>query len=430
MVESWSWKFHLPQGARESDWQDYRPLRRYRHLTDITSDEKLRRRLAWIEYCVASGAATKLLIHGETGTGKEIIARWVHRLLAEYKLREPHLLPIKVISPGVNEDLAQSTLFGHCKGAFTGADEERDGAMQLALGGLLLIDDLQEIPVRVQAMLLRALEYGELERLGSQTKYSFSEGNAELDLFLVCTINRPISTLIAEGKLLRDLYFRLIKDGLYLPLPPLRDRRDDALQAARDVWQELSTKHGIIPGHESLPASLEKEDLLNPLNPLLGNFRAVHSIVREEFMKLWQIAAGHAIEEDEISPADLANPEKAPPQQPALVPPPPPRPTRGGPLPHVVHWIMNHLESLEELKPPARPDDLKAQLQWIAWACRRFESEGGAPVELQKRNFEPLLRGSFSGNKFFKVMTALKDEKVWVQVGENAQARYLLPPPS
>jgi transcriptional regulator with GAF, ATPase, and Fis domain len=161
---------------------------------------------------VASTDAT-VLIQGESGTGKELVARAVHG--ASRRAERPL---VKVNCGALPPTLVASELFGHERGAFTGATTRRIGRFELAHGGTLLLDEIGELPLEVQASLLRALQEREFERLGgSQT--------LRVDTRVIAATNRDLALLVNEGRFRQDLYFRL--NVFPITLPPLRDRRAD-----------------------------------------------------------------------------------------------------------------------------------------------------------------------------------------------------------
>ena len=161
---------------------------------------------------VAQSKAT-LLIQGESGTGKELIAR-----LAHYSSPRGENAFITVNCAALSESLLESELFGHERGAFTGAIARREGRFELAHGGTLLLDEISEIPAALQAKLLRAIEEEEFERVGGTR-------TIRVDVRLLCTTNRDLAREVDEGRFRGDLYYRL--NVVPIVLPPLRERRDD-----------------------------------------------------------------------------------------------------------------------------------------------------------------------------------------------------------
>jgi DNA-binding NtrC family response regulator len=163
-------------------------------------------------------ARVAVLIEGETGTGKELIARYLHA--ASPRARKPF---VGINCAALSESLVESELFGHERGAFTGAEQCRAGRFERAHGGTLLLDEISEMSVNLQAKLLRVLEEEEVERVG---------GNKPLavDVRLVATTNRALEHESEQGTFRRDLFYRL--NGVHFQLPPLRTRRDDILPLA------------------------------------------------------------------------------------------------------------------------------------------------------------------------------------------------------
>src|SRR3954451_5994903 len=157
--------------------------------------------------------AKVVLLSGETGTGKELAARAFHQ--AGPRRSKPF---ITVNCSAVVDTLFESELFGHVRGAFTGAVESKPGVFEAAQGGTLFLDEIGELPIGVQAKLLRALEYGEVQRVGSlQPK--------KVDVVVVAATNRDLRAEVAAGRFRGDLFYRLNVVGV--TLPPLRDRRED-----------------------------------------------------------------------------------------------------------------------------------------------------------------------------------------------------------
>ena len=159
----------------------------------------------------ASEAA--VLIRGETGTGKELVARAIH----EGSGRAAG--PLVAVNCGaLPEHLVESELFGHRKGAFTGADEHRAGLFEVADGGTLFLDEIGELPKSLQSRLLRALESGEIRRVGDNHPIM-------VDVRVVCATHRSLEDMVKTGDFREDLLFRI--NTFEIAIPPLRDRRDD-----------------------------------------------------------------------------------------------------------------------------------------------------------------------------------------------------------
>jgi len=157
--------------------------------------------------------ASTVLLQGETGTGKEVLANLIH----QWSPRNGNPL-VKVNCPAIPASLFESELFGHEKGAFTGADQTRVGRFEVADGGTLFLDEISELPSEIQAKLLRVIQDGQFQRVGSsQTRRA--------DVRIVAATNRDLGRAVAEGRFRDDLYFRLAV--FPITLPPLRDRRED-----------------------------------------------------------------------------------------------------------------------------------------------------------------------------------------------------------
>ena len=154
-----------------------------------------------------------VLILGETGTGKELIARALHK----QSLRSDKPF-VAINCGGLPESLIESELFGHRKGAFTGADEHRVGLFEVADGGTLFLDEIGELPKSMQAKLLRVLESGEIRRVGDNNSFT-------VDVRVVCATHRNLEKMVAEGDFREDLMFRI--NTFEIRLPPLRERIDD-----------------------------------------------------------------------------------------------------------------------------------------------------------------------------------------------------------
>jgi DNA-binding NtrC family response regulator len=167
-----------------------------------------------------------LLILGETGVGKEVLARGIH---AAGPRRDR---PFVVVNCGaIPRELVESTFFGHERGAFTGAIEQRKGIFEAAHGGTVLLDEVGELPPGAQAVLLRVLETGIVARVGSSTEIA-------VDVRVVSATHRDLETMCDSGAFRRDLLYRL--DGATLRIPPLRERASEILPLARQFLREAA----------------------------------------------------------------------------------------------------------------------------------------------------------------------------------------------
>jgi DNA-binding NtrC family response regulator len=218
------------------------------------------------------------LITGETGTGKELVARALHQLGPRSDKRF-----VTVNCSAVVETLFESELFGHVRGAFTGATDHKAGLFETADGGTLFLDEVGELPPSVQAKLLRVLEQGEVQRIGSLEP-------RKIDVRLIAATNRDLPSEVAAGRFRNDLYYRL--DIVEIKLPPLRDRREDIpyLTAAfvRSFAQRFSKPLvGLTPAAERLLASAAWD----------GNVRQLRNVIERACI----LAEG-----DFVTEADLA----------------------------------------------------------------------------------------------------------------------------
>jgi two-component system, NtrC family, response regulator AtoC len=178
---------------------------------------------------VAASRAT-VLITGESGTGKELIAHAIHNLSSRAKNRF-----VAFNCAAFSPQLIESELFGHERGAFTGASERRIGRIEQAAGGTLFVDEIGEIDSNVQVKLLRALDPGLFERVGGNQ-------TIQADFRLIAATNRDLRTLVNEGKFREDLFYRL--NVVAIRIPPLRERKDDIPLLANAFLKEISQRDG------------------------------------------------------------------------------------------------------------------------------------------------------------------------------------------
>lgn len=170
-----------------------------------------------------------VLISGESGAGKELIARAIH-----YNSRRAKGPFIKVNCAALPESLLESELFGHEKGAFTGAQTLRQGLFERANEGTLLLDEIGEMPLVLQAKLLRILQEREFERIGGHQ-------TIKVDIRIIAATNRDLQAMVKEGTFREDLFYRL--NVIHLILPPLRDRREDISLLANHFLQKFSSEN-------------------------------------------------------------------------------------------------------------------------------------------------------------------------------------------
>ena len=206
-----------------------RELRAAGRLGELVGGSKaMRDVLLAVEQAAPSSAS--VLITGETGSGKEVVARALHRLSP--RAEGPF---VAINCSAIPESLMESEIFGHERGAFTGAAERRLGCFELADGGTLLLDEIGEMPMPTQAKLLRVLEDHKIRRLGGKTETS-------VDVRVLAATNKDPEQAVAQGHLRQDLYFRL--NVFHIHLPPLRTRKEDLPALVESLLADVAAKHG------------------------------------------------------------------------------------------------------------------------------------------------------------------------------------------
>ncbi|MDH5632743.1 MAG: sigma-54 dependent transcriptional regulator [Gammaproteobacteria bacterium] len=199
----------------------------------ICEDDATRQLLALVSRAAVTD--TTILITGESGTGKEVLARYIHN--HSPRADKPF---VAVNCAAIPENMLESILFGHEKGAFTGAVQTQQGKFEQAQGGTLLLDEISEMPLALQAKLLRVLQERELERLGGKQTIS-------LDVRVLATSNRNMKQFVRSGMFREDLYYRL--NVFPVSMPPLRERRADILPVARSLLARHAERSMMtIPG--------------------------------------------------------------------------------------------------------------------------------------------------------------------------------------
>ncbi len=218
------------------------------------------------------------LISGETGTGKELVARALHTIGPRRDRRF-----IAVNCSAVHDTVFESELFGHVRGGFLGASDNKPGLFELADGGTLFLDEIGGLPLTAQAKLLRVLETGEVSRIGSLDSKT-------VDVHVLAATNRDLRTEVAAGRFRGDLYYRL--NIVEVKLPPLRDRREDIpyLTAAfvREIGERLQKPlRGLTPGAEALLTD----------SPWEGNVRELRNVIERACI----LADGEFVTERELA---------------------------------------------------------------------------------------------------------------------------------
>ncbi len=206
-----------------------RKLRDTGSLGSLVGPSKKMQEIFRLIEMVAPSTAS-VLITGASGTGKELVARNIHDLSP--RRNKPF---VAINCAAIPETLIESEIFGHEKGAFTGALERRTGCFELAEGGTLLLDEIGEMPIATQAKLLRVLEDRKLRRLGSKVETT-------IDVRVLAATNKVPEEAVARGELRNDLYYRLNVFNIHMP--PLKDHKEDIPDLVRTLLADMNTKHG------------------------------------------------------------------------------------------------------------------------------------------------------------------------------------------
>jgi len=268
-----------PEGAAESRGEAH-DARRFKEMA--LPDTLIGRSSAMVEVFKEIGRVARtemtVLLTGESGTGKELVARAIH--VNSARSRGPF---VTVNMAAIPKDLIESELYGHEKGSFTGAVERRPGKFELATGGTLFLDEIGEMPIELQAKLLRVLQEREVDRVG---------GNRPLpvDVRIVAATNADLARSVEEGRFRRDLYYRLAV--VPIRLPPLREREGDVVLLAR----HYVAKYGQQLKGRAITLAREAEPLLSS-HPWPGNVRELQNVVQRALLKL----NGHRVTAGDLS---------------------------------------------------------------------------------------------------------------------------------
>lgn len=251
----------------------------------VGNSDSMRRIYTLIEQVAPSSAS--VLITGESGTGKELVARTIHKMSPR---RDRPFVAINCAA--IPETLMESELFGHEKGAFTGAATRRQGCFELADSGTLLLDEIGEMPSMLQAKLLRVIEERAVRRLGSQNEI-------EVDVRLLAATNRSPQEAVAEGKMRSDLLYRLNVFSVHLP--SLSERKADLPLLAQHLVTQLAEKHNR-PARFMSPSALE----VLQFHAWPGNVRELRNVVERAVI----ICSGEQIERHHFAPYPIEQRER------------------------------------------------------------------------------------------------------------------------
>jgi len=243
----------------------------------VGSSQVMRQIYTTIEQVASS--AVSVLITGESGTGKEVVAQSIHQLSP--RASRPF---VGINCSAIPESLMESELFGHERGAFTGAIAKREGCFELANTGTLFLDEIAEMPAMLQAKLLRVLEERKVRRLGSAKE-------VPVDVRVLAATNKDPHEAVRRGELREDLLYRL--NVIHIKLPPLRERREDIPLLTEYMVKELSNRH-------NRPVKLVSPEVLEIFtrHPWPGNVRELRNVVEHAII----VCDGQKIEKQHLSP--------------------------------------------------------------------------------------------------------------------------------
>lgn len=233
----------------------------------IGSSKKMQELLSMVYRIAPTEWST--LIRGETGTGKELIARLIH--LMSSRKDEPF---IEVNCAAIPENLFESELFGHEKGSFTGASTSRKGRFELANKGSIFLDEVGELPLQLQAKLLRTLQEKKITRVGGEI-------GIEVNIRVIVATNRDLKQMVADGLFREDLYFRL--NVLELVVPPLRERRDDIPELVDYFFKKFNFKEIVFDADAM--AQLVKYDFPGNIRELEHLIQRMGTLVRGKLIR-------------------------------------------------------------------------------------------------------------------------------------------------
>lgn len=251
-------------------------LSRIQHEREIITEDPEMKKIISLAGNIA-GSDLTVLITGESGTGKELLARYIHRLS---RRKEGPFIAVNCAA--IPDNLLESELFGHEKGAFTGAVEKKAGKFELANGGTILLDEIGEMPMTLQAKLLRVLQEREVDRIGGKKPIP-------IDVRIIATTNRDLKKECGEGRFREDLYYRL--NVFPIRIPPLRERKNDISTLALHFIKKFSALSGKnITGfsEEALQALVNR--------PWRGNVRELENVIQRATV----ISSGGTIKPEDL----------------------------------------------------------------------------------------------------------------------------------
>jgi len=257
----------------------------------VAESKRMRDVLALVSRAAQSNAT--ILLAGESGTGKELVANVVHQ---QSPRRDGPFVPVNCAA--IPESLLEAELFGHLKGAFTGADRDREGLFETASGGTLFLDEIGEMGASLQAKLLRVLQERTVRRVGGREP-------VPVDVRVIAATNRDLQKDVREGRFREDLFYRV--NVFQVVLPPLRERREDLPALVEHILERQAKDEGLSPK----TLSREAFDVLVGY-PFPGNVRELENVL----LRASVVSTGSAIGVGDLPPAVTAPPESALPSEP------------------------------------------------------------------------------------------------------------------
>ena len=329
-----------PDGAQPCWGSDHSPMRPVLAMVERVADSDV-----------------TVLLSGESGVGKEVIARELHRLSSRRSMNF-----VKVSCAALPAELLESELFGHERGAFTGASSSRIGKFEFANGGTILLDEIGELPAPLQAKLLHVLQDRAFARLGSNHAVS-------VDVRVIAATNRDLSQMIRTGEFREDLYYRL--QVIEIRVPPLRERREEIVPLAEFFLLKYSARYGrrLVRPSAGLLARLESYDWPGNVREL-ENVIKRHVILEDEQMVMSELSRTRP------SPPTLAKVVRVEPEDPGPLPYPGegPDPDEAGDRPA---FSRSLLELSREAAQRAEREAIQAALLRFRWNRKRAAQDLG-----------------------------------------------------